>query len=102
MSSISNGNSATSNFNTKFTSYLSSDACGTVNFNCSLLAGDNNLHKFGVKVIVQYIEDYLRMKNVSLIKTKNLQNHLIAYTQVLYTNLIMEFMADSQGFCDSI
>lgn len=55
MNSISSVNSATSNFNAKFTSYLTSDACSTVNFNCSLLAGDNNLHKFGVKVIVQYI-----------------------------------------------
>lgn len=79
MNSIS-GNSATSNFNAKLTSYLTSDVCSTVNFNCSLLAGDNNLHKYGMKVIVQYIEDYLRMKNSSLIKTKNLQNQLIAYT----------------------
>lgn len=102
MSRISSSNSATINFNAKFTSYINSDACGTVNFNCSLLDGDNNLHKFGVKVIVQYIEDYLRMKNISLIKSSNLQNQLIAYTLVLYTNLIEEFMTDSQVFRDAI
>lgn len=101
MSSIS-GNNATDNFNAKLNDYLGSDVCGSVNFNCSLLAGDNNLHKFGIKVIVQYIEDYFRMKNKTLIKTKNLQNQLIVYTSILYTDLIKEFMADSQNFCNDI
>lgn len=36
-------------------SYLNENGCGKVVFNCSLLNGDNNLHNYGIKVIVQYL-----------------------------------------------
>lgn len=55
-------------FSGSFSAYMSTDVCGGTGFNCSLLAGDNRLHEYGIKVISQYLENYFRQKNATALQ----------------------------------
>jgi hypothetical protein len=86
-------------FSGGFKAFLSTDVCARSGFNCSLLAGDNRLHEYGIKVISQYLENYFRQKNASALMRESLQNHLILYTELLFSLLVDNFASSSQEYC---
>lgn len=98
ISSISSTGSM-SQFNSKFTAFMNSNVCSQVSFNCSLLSNDHNLHEYGIKVISQYLENYFRQQNITALTTNNMQNQYIFYIEVLFTQLINDFVNSSQSYC---
>ena len=71
---------------------MNSNVCGLSGYNCSVLSNDNKLHEYGIKVISQYIESYFRQRNATALTTNTLQNQFIIYTQLLFTDLVKEFI----------
>jgi hypothetical protein len=89
-------------FNTEFNNFFNRDVCSRVNYDCNLIAGDSKVHTYGMKVIAQYLEDYFREKSKTSMTVSSLQNQLIVYSEVLFTQLITDFVADSQQYCSGI
>jgi hypothetical protein len=89
-------------FSSKFTAFMNTNVCSMTTYNCSLLSMDNNLHEYGIKVVSQYLEDYFRQQNAKALTLNNIQNQLIIYSQVLFTQLVNDFISSSAQYCAAI
>lgn len=77
--------------------YLSEDVCVASGYNCILLS-NTTIHLYGINIMNQYIEEYLRVQNTSALGEDNAQNRIIQYQQHLLSQLLGQAVDDAYAY----